>query len=114
MSITIELENNQGPALAFQMFGKDGSISTGTEIEAPGGIKLTLTEMRECRSIGVASVLAFVVDASVAIDIGLFSAWLYDQVKSPNSVKIKIKEREVHFDKGEITKAIEREIEYSE
>jgi len=110
MEVPIRIETTEGPMLAMNIFEGTNSISPGVITDAPGGVHITMKGMSEHRAFDVPGVLEFVVDTAVNVDVGLFSAWLYDKVKRPEQTKITIKEREIVFEEGEIKKAIEREI----
>ena len=111
MRIPIEIETFEGPMLAFNLFDRPKSLGAGTSIEAPGGVQVTLGSMVERCGVDIPTVLELIVETATTIDVGLFTAWLYQKVQDPQRTKIKIREKEIMFDKGEIVKAIEREIE---
>ena len=90
------------------------SLKSGASIEAPGGACVEFDSALIRKSFGIPEVLQFVVDASVTIDLGLFSAWLYDKVKSSNIEKIVIRKREItEITEDGIRHILEEEIESS-
>ncbi|GBE39727.1 hypothetical protein BMS3Bbin08_02358 [bacterium BMS3Bbin08] len=111
MKIPIEIETFEGPMLAFNLFDKPKSLGAGTSIKAPGDIQVTMGLMVEHRGVDIPTVLELIIETAATIDVGLFTAWLYQKVQDPKRTKIKIREKEITFDEGEIIKAIEREIE---
>ena len=86
-----------------------------TIVDAPGGAKVEYRCMHVCKSIDIPRILEFIVDASEAIDVGLFTAWLYSKVKDKPVVKITIRSSEItEITEGNIRKVLEEEITINE
>ncbi|GGB79314.1 hypothetical protein GCM10011352_01220 [Marinobacterium zhoushanense] len=112
MKIPIEIHSHNHN-LGFE-FIESKSLSSGASIVVPGDAKVEFQGALIRKSVGIPEVLQFIVDASVTIDLGLFSSWLYDKVKSSNVEKIVIRRREITEITAEgIRKVLEEEIESS-
>ena len=97
--------------LGFDIAGIGNSLSSGTVVEAPGGVNVEYQGTYVRKAIGIPEILEFVVDASVTIDLGLFSAWLYDKVKDKPVERIVIRRKEITvITEDNIRKALEEEI----
>ena len=67
------------------------------------------------KSFGIPEILQFIVDASVNVEIGLFSAWLYDKVKDRPVERIIINRRVItEITEEGIRRVLEEEIHSSE
>lgn len=71
------------------------SLAADLAIHAPGGVTLTYQGSFVCKAVGIPEVLQFLVDASVNVDLALFSTWLYDKVKNKDIERITISRRVV-------------------
>jgi hypothetical protein len=88
------------------------SLRTGSATQAPGGCGVEFDGALIRKSLGIPEVLQFLVDASVTIDLGLFSAWLYDKVKNSNVERIVVRKKEItEITEEGIRRIIEEEIE---
>ena len=111
MQLPIEIETPD-IRLGFDIAGKDGSLKTGSVVDAPGGARVAFQGAIERRGFDIPSILQFVVDASVTIELSLFSAWLYDKIKDRSVTKIKIGRKEItEITPEHIKKTLEEEIE---
>ncbi|MBI4938704.1 MAG: hypothetical protein HY846_10930 [Nitrosomonadales bacterium] len=81
MMIEIEIETHD-KELGFEMAGVGGSLTSGTIVEIPGGLKVKYDGALMRKAFGLPEVLQFIVDASTNVELGLLAAWLYDKVKS--------------------------------
>lgn len=93
MRIPLEIETHDG-RLALDIAGIGLSVKSGTVVDAPGGIKIEYCGSLIRRSFGIPEVLNFIVESSVNIELGLFSAWLYEKVKDRKVTKITVRRRE--------------------
>ncbi len=110
MHIPLHIETHDR-RLGFEIAATGNTLRSGTAVEVPGGVKLQYTGTFVCRSIGIPEVLQFVIDASISIDIGLFSAWLYDKVKSKPVERIIVNRRVITtITKETIRQVLEEEI----
>ena len=101
--------------LGFDIAGIGNSLSSGTVVEVPGGAKLAYQSTYVRKAFGIPEILEFIVDASITIDIGLFSAWLYEKVKDKAVEKIVIRRKEViEITEGNIRKVLEEDININE
>ena len=78
--------------LGFEI-ADSSSLSADLAIHAPGGVTLVYQGSLVRKAIGIPEVLQFLVDASVNIDLALFSAWLYDKIKNKDVERITISRR---------------------
>ena len=90
MNIPITIQSRLGPKLVFIILEKTKSISVGNSIDAPGGVSFKLKNMTAFKAIDIPSILEFVAETALSIDLGLFSAWLYDKFKDTDIESIKI------------------------
>lgn len=78
--------------LGFEI-ADSSSLNEALAIHAPGGVTLTYQGSLVCKAVGIPEVLQFLVDASVNVDLALFSAWLYDKVKNKDIERIIVSRR---------------------
>jgi hypothetical protein len=98
--------------LGFDLAGIGNSLKSGTVVDAPGGVRLEYHGTMAYKSFGIPEMLEFVVDASIATDVGLFTAWLYDKVKSRPVEKITIRDTVItEITEASIRETLQREIE---
>lgn len=69
------------------------SLNAESWINAPGGVTLRYQGSLARKAMGIPEVLQFLVDASVNIDLALFSAWLYDKLKDKQVERVIINRR---------------------
>ena len=111
MKLPIEIETPD-IRLGFDIAGKDGSLSSGTVVEVPGGVKIAFQGAIERRGLDIPTVLQFIVDASVTIEFSLFAAWLYDKTNSRSVSKMRIGRKEItEITPEKIKQTLEEEIE---
>lgn len=96
--------------VAFDILGTPGRLTPGSQVNAPGGATLTFEGLVERRALDIPSVLQFVVDCSVNVELGLLAAWLYDKVKGRAS-RVRINRVEVEIDEGEIKRVLLEQID---
>ena len=97
--------------IGFDIAGVGNSLRSGTVVDAPGGVKVKYQSTYACKAIGIPEVLEFIVEASVVIDLSLFSTWLYGKVKDKPVEKIIIRRREItEISEENIRKIFEEEI----
>lgn len=90
--LTIEAHD---PRLAFRIAGKGNSVKTGAIVEVPGGAQIEYRGSYVRKAAFFPEILQFIVDASVTIDLALFAAWLYDNVKDSSIERITIERKEI-------------------
>ena len=101
--------------LGFDIAAVGNSLSSGTIVDVPGGAKVEYQSTYVRKSFGIPEILEFIVETSVTIDLGLFSAWLYGKVKDKPVEKIVIRRTEItEITEGNIRKALEEEITINE
>lgn len=111
MKLPIEIETPD-IRLGFDIAGKDGSLKSGSVVDAPGGARITYQGAIERRLFEIPAILQFIVDASVTIELSLFVAWLYDKVKDRNVSRMKIGRKVItEITPENIKETIEEEIE---
>ena len=99
--------------LAFEMLGAN-STTRGDTIDAPGGVSLEYEGSLVRKAFGIPEVLQFVLDTSINVEIGLFSAWLYDKVKGKDVERIIVNRRVITEITSEgIRQVLEEEIRSS-
>jgi hypothetical protein len=81
VKIPLQLETHDR-RLGFEIAGKGNSLSSGTIVDAPGGVRMEYQGSLVGKSFGIPEVLQFGVDVGVNVELGLFSAWLYDKIKN--------------------------------
>ena len=88
------------------------SIEMGTEKEMPGGGKLTMGGEMMRKSVGAPHAVEVMLTIAGSVAVNIASSYIYDKLKSHKGDKPKmiIEYREIHIDKGEITKLIEKEV----
>jgi len=110
MRIQLEIEG-VSPKLAFDIVGKGGKMRSGDWIDAPGGAAIEFTGEYGQRSVDVVSTLQFIVEASITVDLALFTTWLYDKIRDHRPTRITINRREVvEISAERIKKVLEEEI----
>ena len=98
--------------LGFAIAGKGNSLSAGALVDAPGNVQIEYQGSSLRKSLGIPEVLQFVVDTSVAVEIALFSAWLYDKVKNTQVERIIVHRTVItEITEGNIRQTLEEEIE---
>lgn len=111
MRLPIEIETTD-IKLGFDIAGKNGTLKIGSVVDAPGDTRIEFRRAIERRAFDIPSILQFVVDASVTIELSLFSAWLYDKIKDRTVTKIRIGRKEItEITPETIKKTLEEEIE---
>ncbi|HED38890.1 MAG TPA: hypothetical protein ENJ13_00500 [Chromatiales bacterium] len=114
MKLPLEIET-PNIRLGFDIVGKDGSLSSGAIVEAPGGVTITYQGTIERRGFDIPAILQFIVDVSVTIELSLFAAWLYDKTKSRNVSKIRIGRKTIReITPQKIKQTLEEEMEMYE
>jgi hypothetical protein len=115
MKIHLQIETHDPLGLAFDIAGKDNSLSARTIVEAPGNVRVELQPIRLRRSFGIPEALQFVVDTSIVVDLSLFSAWLYDKVKDRPVERIIVRRTVItEISEEKIRQVLEEEIEIRE
>jgi hypothetical protein len=100
------------PRPVFDLAVIGNSHKAGTVLDAPGGVPLENHGTMAYKIFGIPEMLEFVVDASIATDVGLFTAWLYDKVKSRPVEKITIRDTVItEITEASIRETLQREIE---
>jgi hypothetical protein len=91
------------------------SLKNGDEFEIAKGIKVKYEGPKIARySEETPWIFAFkiIIDSGVTVGLGVISAWLYDKFHNrTHDNKITFRKRTTEFDKGEIQKIIEEELE---
>jgi len=114
MKLLIEIETPD-IRLGFDIAGKNGLLSAGAIVEAPGGAIITYQGTIERRGFDILSILQFIVDVSLRIELSLFAAWLYDKTKSRNVSKIRIGRKTItEITPQKIKQTLEEEMEMYE
>ena len=110
MQISLHIETHDR-RLGFEMAATGNTLRSGTAVSVPGGATLEYTGTFVCKSVGIPEVLQFIIDASISIDLGLFSAWLYDKVKEKPVERIIVNRRVITtITKETIRQVLEEEI----
>lgn len=114
MRVQLDIETHDR-RLGFDIAGVGNSLSAGTAVDVPGGAKVVFQGAIVRKSFGIPEILQFIVDASVNVEIGLFSAWLYDKVKDRPVERIIINRRVItEITEQGIRQVLEEEIHSSE
>jgi len=108
MKIQLSIQTPESLSVVSSMFDDSTSFESGMSMQAPGGFGVTYQSSSMARAIDIPSTLQFVVDTAQTVEVGLFTAWLYEKVKEPKKAKIIIKETEIEFEKNKIKKLLER------
>ena len=110
MKIPLHIETHDRK-IGFDIAAIGNTLKSGTIVEVPGGAKLEYQGTYGYRAIGFSEILQFVVHASITIDLGLFSAWLYEKVKNKPVERIIINRKEItEITEDNIRKTLEEEI----
>jgi hypothetical protein len=110
MRIPINIDTHDR-LLGFNIAGKNGRLSSRTVVEAPGGVKVEYQGSLVRKSFGIPEVLQLIVEVSKDVEIGLFSAWLYDKVQNRPVERITIRRTEItEITEAGIRKVLEEEI----
>jgi hypothetical protein len=96
----------------FKVF-ESNSIEQGMTHDAPGGARLELGRMpMEKRHVpGLESLATVLVSFGAGVAVNLFSAWLYDKLKSGRVTRIRIDRTEVEVTPEAITRVITESID---
>ena len=114
MKVQLDIETHDR-RLGFDIAGVGNSLSAGTSVEVPGGATVTFRGAIVRKSFGIPEILQFVVDTAVNVELGLFSAWLYDKVKDKPVERITINRRVItEITERGIRQVLEEEIRTSE
>lgn len=110
MMIEIDIETHD-KKLGFDMAGIGGSLTSGTIVEIPGGLKVKYDGALMRKAFGLPEVLQFIVDASTNVELSLLAAWLYDKVNGRKVETIVINRRVVtQITQDGILQVLEEEI----
>lgn len=108
LELDIETHDRQ---LGFDIAGVDGTLASGTWVEAPGSAKLQFCGAIIRKAANIPEILQFALDATKEIEVGLFAAWLYDKVKGKDVERIVVNRRVVtEITENGIRLALEEEI----
>lgn len=114
MRVQLDIETHDR-RLGFDIAGVGGNLSAGTVVDVPGGAKVLFQGAIIRRAVGIPEILQFIVDAATGVDIGLFSAWLYDKVKDRPVERVMINRRVVtEITEYGIRQVLEEEIRSSD
>lgn len=91
MSIEIESFDRQLPFL----ISGSSSMQRGMVIGAPGGAELHYKGTRVRKAIDIPEISQYILQLAVDVDVGLFSAWLYDKLRSHSVERVVINRVEV-------------------
>ncbi|MEP7063774.1 MAG: hypothetical protein ABI881_15395 [Betaproteobacteria bacterium] len=94
MSITMAISTDDR-SLAFRLLDAHTSLESGARAALPSGGTIQYQGALVRKSFDFTPVLQFVIDTTKDIDVGLFSAWLYDKVKNSRVQSITINSRTV-------------------
>jgi len=78
ISVDIESFDRQLPFL----ISDSNSMQRGMVIDVPGGAQLHFKGTLVRKAIGIPEISQYILQLAVDIDVGLFSAWLYDKLRS--------------------------------
>ncbi|MEO5765335.1 MAG: hypothetical protein ABIR52_08515 [Casimicrobiaceae bacterium] len=92
MRIDLDIETHDR-SLGFDIAGVDGKLRSGAIVKVPGGASLEYRGSLVRKAVDIPEVLKFIVDASVNVDLGILSAWLYDKVKTKSVERIVMSRR---------------------
>lgn len=110
MNIAIDIESfdRQLPFL----IADSNSLQRGMIIDAPGGAKLYFQGGLIRKAVDIPEVSQYILQLAVDIDVGLFSAWLYDKLKSRSVERIIINRVEItEITENSIRRVITEQIE---
>lgn len=111
MRIPIELETND-MRLPVAIAGENNAVKSGVFVDAPGNVRVAYGGGSGNRGLDIPDVLRFIVDASVTIDLSLFSTWLYDKLRDRPITRVKIGRKTVtEITEEGIRETLEEEIE---
>lgn len=107
------------PIYALTGLFESTKIPTGTRREVPGSAIIELgpmpVEQRDNRfAYDAAPILTMFVHIGSDVAVGLFTAWLYDKLKTAKVRRIKINRRSIEVTPEGILKAVEESIEVGE
>ncbi len=114
----IEIDTYDG-RLDFDLFeiSENTTLSVGDQKALPGGFTMTSEGLIIRKAFGfpetVTLVITFTGGFASNIAINLLSSWLYDKLKG-RAETLRIDRREIHIEKGEITRIIEETIRREE
>ncbi|MDO9181138.1 MAG: hypothetical protein Q7U04_01955 [Bacteriovorax sp.] len=112
--IRIDIETHD-KKLGFDLAGVGSSLTSGTIVETPDGLKIEYEGTLMRKALGFPEVLQFIVDASTNVELGLLAAWLYDKVNGRKIEKIVINRRVVtQITRDGIRQVLEEEIKTNE
>jgi hypothetical protein len=96
----------------FDLFETD-SLGEGTQKELPGGAKITVLPITVEKSAELTRVVEVMIHLGRDVAVGLVANYFYDKWKAHRSAPITMfkRRREIQFEKSEITKILEEEIE---
>ena len=101
--------------LDFELFEirEKTTFSVGDQKSLPGGFTMIFDGVTVRKAIGfpetITLVITFAGTVVSSVAINLLSSWLYDKLKG-RAETLRIDRREIHIDKGEITRIIEESI----
>ncbi|HWS69798.1 MAG TPA: hypothetical protein VN325_44090 [Steroidobacteraceae bacterium] len=111
MKISLQIETHDR-RVGFEIAGIGNTLSSGTLVDAPGGVKIEYRGAVGRKGLDIPLVLQFIVDASINVDLALFAAWLYDKVEGKRVERIIVRHTVITEITAEtIRLAIEEEIE---
>jgi hypothetical protein len=91
------------------------SPSPNYQLTLPGGAALSLLDLQIRKGADfpeiIKMVISFAANAADEIAVSLVASWLYDKLRGGKAKTLRINRREVHIEKGQITKIIVEEIQ---
>jgi hypothetical protein len=108
--LTIDSDDRR---LAFDLMGNPKRLGSGSVTSIPGDATLTLKTMLMRKAFGLPETLELVLTFGSGVAGGVVANWLYGKLKGRNAT-LRIEEREVEIEEGEIRRVITRIIEKSE
>ncbi len=110
MNIAIDIESfdRQLPFL----IADSSTIQQGMVIDAPGGAKLHFQGGLIRKAVDIPEISQYILQLAVDIDVGLFSAWIYDKLKSRSVERVIINRVEItEITENSIRRVITEQIE---
>ena len=102
LDLSIEIATNDNMLVCDLMNSNESRVGMTNSISPD--ITLRLDRQQLFESVGAPDIISFTVSIGKDIAVGVFSAWLYDKLKSRAS-KLKVKNNDVPIDKKAIDQA---------
>jgi len=110
MKISMTLNNDQLRTFSTEVHGELKPLLPGETFPINNNSNIKLETLVEHRALDMPTVLNFIVDTSVTMEVGLLTTWLYDKCRATNLDKLEIDDDLTKVDFKEIERKLAEEL----